>query len=100
MLNDGNVVDDLPSPKASNGDVGSGYMNGHKDRSAVLHRSLHHEPLRVISAKGHYLKLSNGQQIFDATGGAAVACLGHGDERYAPFLYLTCLSDADVVQAP
>lgn len=51
-------------------------------KSAVLHRSLHHKPLHAISAQGNYLYLSNGQKIFDATGGAAVACLGSGNARY------------------
>lgn len=50
-------------------------------QSAVLHRSLHREPLKVVSASGHYLHLSNGQSILDATGGAAVSCLGHGNKR-------------------
>lgn len=49
--------------------------------SAVLHRSLHHDPHRVVAAQGNYLTLSNGQQILDATGGAAVSCLGHGNAR-------------------
>jgi adenosylmethionine-8-amino-7-oxononanoate aminotransferase len=51
-------------------------------KSAVLHRSLHHSPLYAVAAKGNYLFLNNGQEIFDATGGAAVACLGSGNERY------------------
>lgn len=50
-------------------------------QSAVLHRSLHNDPHRVVSAQGNYLTLSNGQKILDATGGAAVSCLGHGNER-------------------
>ncbi|KAF4550679.1 Aminotransferase class-III-like protein 2 [Elsinoe fawcettii] len=49
--------------------------------SSVLHRTLHTDPLTVVRAKGQYLYLSNGQKILDATGGAAVSCLGHGDER-------------------
>ena len=81
LINDGNVVDDVHTSK------GGGHpavaVNGtSKSNSGVLHRSLHHDPLRVVSAKGNYLHLSNGQKIFDATGGAAVACIGHGDERY------------------
>lgn len=52
-------------------------------KSAVLHRSLNKDPPRVIGAKGMYIHLSNGQDILDATGGAAVTCLGHGDVRYA-----------------
>ncbi|GIZ43070.1 hypothetical protein CKM354_000631200 [Cercospora kikuchii] len=50
-------------------------------KSAVLHRKLHQNPRHVVASQGHFLQLSNGQEIFDATGGAAVACLGHGDIR-------------------
>lgn len=53
----------------------------HSTRSAVLHRSLHHDPARVVKAQRHILTLSSGQDIVDATGGAAVACIGHGDVR-------------------
>jgi adenosylmethionine-8-amino-7-oxononanoate aminotransferase len=56
--------------------------NGKLHKSAVLHRSLHHKPLHAVAARGNYLYLSNGQKIFDATGGAAVACLGNGNQRY------------------
>jgi adenosylmethionine-8-amino-7-oxononanoate aminotransferase len=62
------------------------HLNGISTESAVLHRSLHHRPLYVTSAKGNYLHLSNGQKILDATGGAAVACLGSGNIRYGPTL--------------
>ena len=57
-------------------------VNGKLHKSAVLHRSLHHKPLHAVTAQGNYLYLSNGQKIFDATGGAAVACLGSGNQRY------------------
>lgn len=57
------------------------HVNGKTTKSAVLHRSLHHKPLHVLSAKGNFLYLDNGQEILDATGGAAVSCLGHGNER-------------------
>lgn len=75
ILNDGNVVGDATTEDAfaSLGAAGT--------PSAVLHRSLHHEPLRVVAARGNHLELNNGQRIFDATGGAAVSCLGHGNER-------------------
>ncbi|KAI9810097.1 MAG: hypothetical protein M1827_006708 [Pycnora praestabilis] len=69
IINDGNVV------YASKSDGQS--SNG----SAVLHRNLHQAPHKVVSASGNYLELVNGQKILDATGGAAVACLGHGNER-------------------
>ena len=45
--------------------------------SNVLHRSLHEQPKKVAHAFGMYLNLDIGQKILDATGGAAVACLGH-----------------------
>lgn len=43
----------------------------------VLHRSLNETPLRVTGSKGLYLHLEDGRKFLDATGGAAVACLGH-----------------------
>jgi adenosylmethionine-8-amino-7-oxononanoate aminotransferase len=57
------------------------YVNGETTKSAVLHRSLHHKPFHVVSAKGNTLYLDNGQELLDATGGAAVSCIGHGNER-------------------
>lgn len=49
--------------------------------SAVLHRSLHRNPLKVVRARGNYVELESGQKILDATSGAAVACLGHSHPR-------------------
>lgn len=51
------------------------------DGSAVLYRTLRERPKTVIGSSGNYLHLENGQAIFDASGGAAVSCLGHGNER-------------------
>lgn len=82
LMNDGNVVDNTHLPAKA-----QQQHPPEASSSGVLHRSLHQDPLHVVSAKGHYLHLSNGQKIFDATGGAAVACLGHGDERYANINY-------------
>lgn len=56
-------------------------MTTAKIQSAVFHRSLHSDPIPVIGANGNYLHLSTGRNILDATGGAAVSCLGHGNER-------------------
>ena len=61
--------------------VKSTSTNGKTTLSAVLHRSLHYEPLHAMFAKGNYLHLSNGQKILDASGGAAVASLGGGSKR-------------------
>jgi adenosylmethionine-8-amino-7-oxononanoate aminotransferase len=53
--------------------------------SAVLHRDLNTTPHTVFSASGHYLKLSDGaggtRTVLDATGGAAVSCIGHCHPR-------------------
>ncbi|KAL7949185.1 pyridoxal phosphate-dependent transferase [Trichoderma barbatum] len=49
--------------------------------SAVLHRDLKQVPFRVISSSGFYLQFDDGRRILDATGGAAVSCIGHGDLR-------------------
>jgi len=35
----------------------------------------------VIGADGNYLHLSDGRKLLDATGGAAVSCLGHANKR-------------------
>ena len=51
------------------------------EKSAVLHRDLHKDPYEVAEASGLYLTLSDGRRIIDASGGAAVCCIGHGDER-------------------
>ncbi len=50
-------------------------------KSSLLHRSLIHEPSEVIAAKDSILTLASGQKIIDACGGAAVSCLGHGNEE-------------------
>lgn len=47
----------------------------------LLDRDLNTAPHYVMNAKGNYIQLDNGQMIFDATGGAAVACVGHGNEE-------------------
>ena len=49
--------------------------------SRILHRDFHTTPQRVIKASGISISLANGQNILDASGGAAVACIGHGDDR-------------------
>lgn len=66
-----------PSAKAGEHSLGNLSYPG----SAVLHRSLHQLPEKVIEATGNWLILENGQRILDATGGAAVVCLGHSNNR-------------------
>ncbi len=50
--------------------------------SRVLHRSGGQPPI-ATSGEGIYLILADGRRIIDASGGAAVACLGHGNPRIA-----------------
>jgi adenosylmethionine-8-amino-7-oxononanoate aminotransferase len=44
----------------------------------VFHRHLRHTPPVAVSGSGLYLTDSEGRQYLDASGGAAVSCLGHG----------------------
>ncbi|KAF9881403.1 hypothetical protein CkaCkLH20_01553 [Colletotrichum karsti] len=50
-------------------------------KSAVLHRDLKSYFIRTVGGEGNCYVVEGGRRIFDASGGAAVACLGHGDER-------------------
>jgi adenosylmethionine-8-amino-7-oxononanoate aminotransferase len=50
---------------------------------ALLHRSLHVRPYKVSSAKGLYITLKDGRKVMDGSAGAAVACIGHGNEEVA-----------------
>ena len=79
--------------------------------SAVLHRDLHRDPLQVVKASGLYLTLSDGRKIIDASGGAAVSCIGHGNEQvrqaistqvstldYCHSLFFSCPSSETLAQ--
>jgi adenosylmethionine-8-amino-7-oxononanoate aminotransferase len=50
--------------------------------SRVLHRSGAIPPI-AVRGEGIYLHTQDGRSIIDASGGAAVACLGHGNHRVA-----------------
>ncbi len=50
--------------------------------SRVLHRSGAIPPM-AVGGEGVRLRLADGREIIDASGGAAVACLGHGNRRIA-----------------
>lgn len=49
--------------------------------SHLIHRSLRSDPPVAVSGHGIYLRDSTGRDIIDGSGGAAVACLGHGHPR-------------------
>ncbi|WP_108512596.1 aspartate aminotransferase family protein [Bradyrhizobium algeriense] len=50
-------------------------------KSRVLHRSLRDTPPRAIGGEGVWLIGEDGRRILDASGGAAVSCLGHQHPR-------------------
>ena len=50
-------------------------------KSRVLHRSLRESPPRAIGGEGVWLIAEDGRRILDASGGAAVSCLGHQHPR-------------------
>lgn len=49
--------------------------------SRLIQRSLHQDPPIALRGEGIFLHDSNGRTIIDGSGGAAVACLGHGHPR-------------------
>ncbi|MCW3476702.1 aspartate aminotransferase family protein [Limobrevibacterium gyesilva] len=49
--------------------------------SRVLHRTLFADPMLAVRGEGIYLHTADGEKIIDGSGGAAVACLGHGNAR-------------------
>ena len=50
-------------------------------KSRVMHRSLRETPLKAIGGEGVWLIAEDGRKILDASGGAAVSCLGHQHPR-------------------
>ena len=49
------------------------------DQSRVFHRQLGKDMPRAVGGEGVYLIDADGKRYLDASGGAAVSCLGHGD---------------------
>lgn len=47
------------------------------EHTRVFHRHLHHTPPRAVSGQGVHLTDEAGRRYIDASGGAAVSCLGH-----------------------
>ena len=65
LPNDGNVLvkPNIPSTTDTAPQIKSSTITNGSTFSSVLHRDLHHAPLKVISAKGNYLTLEDGRQI-------------------------------------
>ena len=49
--------------------------------SQVFHRHCHAQNPIAVSGQGCYITDRQGKQYLDGSGGAAVSCLGHGDEQ-------------------
>jgi adenosylmethionine-8-amino-7-oxononanoate aminotransferase len=49
--------------------------------SRLIQRNLRQDPPLALSGQGILIRDSNGREIIDGSGGAAVACLGHGHPR-------------------
>ncbi|MGG5822717.1 aspartate aminotransferase family protein [Falsiroseomonas sp. HW251] len=49
--------------------------------SAVLHRDLRHTPPVAVAGEGNWIIDAEGRRYLDASGGAAVSCLGHNHPR-------------------
>jgi adenosylmethionine-8-amino-7-oxononanoate aminotransferase len=49
--------------------------------SRVLHRSLRETPPKAVGGEGIWLIREDGRKVLDASGGAAVSCLGHQHPR-------------------
>ena len=47
----------------------------------LLHRRMDEAPARAVGGEGVWLIDADGRRVLDGSGGAAVACLGHGDRR-------------------
>lgn len=55
---------------------GSGFIHG-----SVMYRALGQKPPSIVDSKGHFLYASDGREIMDATGGVAVASIGHNHPK-------------------
>jgi adenosylmethionine-8-amino-7-oxononanoate aminotransferase len=55
--------------------------NGMKRSEFLLARNIHKDFPVITGGKGNFLFTKDGRRIFDASSGAAVSCLGHGNER-------------------
>ncbi len=51
--------------------------------SRIIQRSLRDRPETAVAGDGIRLRLASGKVVIDGSGGAAVACIGHGNQRVA-----------------
>jgi adenosylmethionine-8-amino-7-oxononanoate aminotransferase len=87
-----NMSNDEPGAFSAKKEIlGNGFTNGHakcktpstdtKSPGFQMERDLKKVFPVINGGKGNYLYLADGRKIFDASSGAAVSCLGHGDQR-------------------
>lgn len=71
----------LSSPTLNTTIIRTDDTTGLKQTEFLLDRDLHKSFPVVNGGQGNYLSLTDGRTIFDATSGAAVSGLGHGNKR-------------------
>ena len=67
-----------PPQRTSSANPGEEVRSMSTAATHVLHRHLHFTPPVAVSGQGVYLTDAQGRNYLDASGGAAVSCLGHG----------------------
>jgi adenosylmethionine-8-amino-7-oxononanoate aminotransferase len=67
--------------------------------SGILHARMNDQPPKAVSSKGCWITTADGLEIFDASSGAAVACIGHNDPRVSSAI-MRQLNDIAYCYAP
>ena len=73
------------APRVDDEEVAVSMTNGVQSRvtdsSSVLHQQISKQPPKIVSGRGNYLITDTRLEIFDASTGAAVACIVHANVR-------------------
>lgn len=67
--------------------MNGGAVQGMKRTTFLFDRHLHKDFPVIVGGNGSNLYTKDGRVIFDATSGAAVSCLGHGNKRVTNAVY-------------
>lgn len=67
--------------------MNGGAVQGMKRTTFLFDRHLHKDFPVIVRGSGSKLYTKDGRVIFDATSGAAVSCLGHGNQRVTNAVY-------------
>ena len=68
-------------------------------QSSILHAIINKPPPKIVSSAGSFLYTNSGLEIFDASGGAAVSCLGHNNSQVKDAI-IRQLNDVEYVYSP